>query len=118
PEATGEPPRGTASKASVGAGSFQLVAGSGVGTWCAIGSGTGIGTGTISLARASAAVCQRFQAITTIPDTTISPPRKRTRYRGLMASRLAMKEYSSEPSGAVARHMTPAVTPAIHIEMT
>ena len=43
----------------------------------AIGSGIGTGIGRIRCARASAAVCQRFHAITIMPDSTNTPPRNR-----------------------------------------
>ena len=56
-------------------------AGSGGGTCCGTGSGIGSGIGTmiglIWSRRASAAVCQRFHAITTIPPSTRAPPTKR-----------------------------------------
>src|SRR5574337_813127 len=69
----------------------QVAAGSGAGTWCGTGSGTGTGIGLISRARASAAVCHRFHAITHMPDRISTPPSQRITYIGLIAIRLSMK---------------------------
>ena len=46
------------------------------------------------------------------------PENQRTPYRPLIAIRLSMKGYVSEPSASVARHISPCVIPAIHMENT
>src|SRR6185312_2175024 len=96
----------------------QPTAGSGAGIWWGSGSGIGTGIGLMMRARASAAVYHRFHAITHMPERISTPPNQRIRYIGLIAIRLSRKPYFSEPSGRVARHISPSVTPAVHIAPT
>src|SRR5690606_20587159 len=46
----------------------------GEGAWCPAGGAIGMRIASISLARANAAVCHMFQAITAMPPTIRSPP--------------------------------------------
>jgi hypothetical protein len=56
------------------------------------GSGIGTGIGRMIFLRASAAVYQRFHAITHMPSQISKPPNQRTMYSGLIAIRLSMNE--------------------------
>ena len=69
---------------------LQTAAGNGTGTWSGSGSGIGTGIGWMILWRASAAVYQRFHAMTHMPSQISTPPAQRTMYIGWMASRLLM----------------------------